>query len=355
MKIAIGMKIKDGPFGGGNQFGKTLSAYLTSKGHQVFFDLKQSDLDIILLTDPRPYLQSVAFGPTEVMRYTNKVNPKSLLIQRINECDERKGTKTLNKQLALTNSIVDHTIYIASWLEDLFKKQGLTFTKNFSIIKNGADPSIFIFEEKRLAPGKKIKLVTHHWAANWMKGWDIYSLLDQLLGTEEYGSKFEFHFIGNAPKDIKLQHTICHPPCCDHELAALLKTCDIYLTASINEPAGMHHIEGALCGLPILYRNSGGLPEYCNGYGVSFSDKNDFALALDKLVSSYDDYAKKMAYYDNTSEKMCYEYLCLFKHLLENHDSIIHDRGSKKSKLLNELSTKLKIEWYHLLSKLNDR
>ena len=32
----------------------------------------------------------------------------------------------------------------------------------------------------------------------------------------------------------------------------------------------MHHIEGALCGLPILFRNSGSLPEYCKKYGVSF-------------------------------------------------------------------------------------
>ena len=35
---------------------------------------------------------------------------------------------------------------------------------------------------------------------------------------------------------------------------------DLYISASINEPAGMHHIEGLLCGLPIIYRDNGALP-----------------------------------------------------------------------------------------------
>ena len=52
----------------------------------------------------------------------------------------------------------------------------------------------------------------------------------------------------------------------------LLSKNHVYLTASINEPAGMHHIEGALSGLPIIYRNSGAIPEYCSDFGVSFHD-----------------------------------------------------------------------------------
>ena len=36
-----------------------------------------------------------------------------------------------------------------------------------------------------------------------------------------------------------------------------LKKHDIYITASENEPSGNHHMEGALCGLPILFKDSG--------------------------------------------------------------------------------------------------
>ena len=53
LKIAIGYKLNDGPWGGGNQFAISLKKKLVVEGHEVFFNLSRNDLDIILLTDPR--------------------------------------------------------------------------------------------------------------------------------------------------------------------------------------------------------------------------------------------------------------------------------------------------------------
>ena len=52
MKISIGTKIKDGPWGGGNLFAINLKNYLESNGHKVFHDLDEDDIDIILITEP---------------------------------------------------------------------------------------------------------------------------------------------------------------------------------------------------------------------------------------------------------------------------------------------------------------
>ena len=71
----------------------------------------------------------------------------------------------------------------------------------------------------------------------------------------------------------------------------------------------MHHIEGALCGLPILYRNSGSLPEYCEGYGVSFDNDINVVRALKKIIFNYNYFKDKVLFYDRTAEKMCEEYL----------------------------------------------
>lgn len=352
MRIAIGIRIQEGPFGGGNQFGKLLSAYLKNKGHEVFFNLKESNLDLILMTDPRTSLRSVSFGPVEIMEYMRNVNPRALIVHRINECDERKGTRTLNRTLALANSIADHTVYIASWLVDLFKKQGLVFTQRYSVIKNGADPSVFTFEKKILNTSEKIKIVTHHWAANWMKGWDVYSHIDKLLGTEEFGSKFEFHYIGNSPKGGGIKNIQFHPPCAGKDLALLIKACHIYITASLNEPAGMHHIEGALCGLPLLYRNSGALPEYCEGYGVRFEGVADFEKSLDVLVKQYDVFAQRMSHYDNTSERMCQGYLNLFERMLSERNEIISRRQKKNFSFMRKLKICYLQRVYHLISML---
>ena len=49
----------------------------------------------------------------------------------------------------------------------------------------------------------------------------------------------------------------------------------------------MHHIDGALLGLALLYRHSGALPEYCSGYGESFSGPDDFAPALERMFLNY--------------------------------------------------------------------
>lgn len=345
------MKMTDEPFGGGNQFGKALSAYLTKRGHSVFFDLTQKNLDLILLTDPRSYLHSVAFGPIEILNYVRKINPRVILVHRINECDERKGTKTVNRELALANSIMDHTIYIASWLVDLFKNQGLAFTKDYSVILNGADPSIFTFEKKTLDPTKKIKLVTHHWGANTMKGWDVYAKIDEWLKDSAFASKYEFHYIGNVPKDTQIKNIILHKPCNGQELASLIKSCDIYITASVNEPAGMHHIEGALCGLPLLYRNSGALPEYCTGFGVMFEGVNDVQSSLEQLVAKYDFYTERMTHYENTSEKMCREYVALFEKLIGEKEKIIKSRFLKKFCLFQKIKVQCLVNWFYLENK----
>ena len=351
MKVAIGMKITNGPFGGGNQFGKALASYLVAHGHEVFFDLERSDLDIILLTDPRSYLSSVSFGPIEIAWYIKQKNAQPLILHRINECDERKGTKTTNRELALANSLADHTIYIASWLIDLFEKQQLHFSKQYSVIKNGADSSVFLFEKKIRDPQKKIKLVTHHWAVNIMKGWDVYSAIDALLDQQEFRSKFEFHYIGNVPKTLSVKNTILHKPCVGTELASRLKACDIYVTASLNEPAGMHHIEGALCGLPLLYRNSGALPEYCEGFGVMFEGVEDFSLKLKQLVDSFDVYAEQMRSYDHTSEKMCKEYVALFERLLAQKQNILQQRSHYRFTWMNIFFMKCIFFYYHFLVK----
>ena len=94
MRVAIGANFSDRPMGGGNQFAYGLAMFLKGQGHEVTTDLACSDLDIILLIEPRNWLQISSFGPTEISRYIRTVNPNTLVVHRINECDERKQTRT---------------------------------------------------------------------------------------------------------------------------------------------------------------------------------------------------------------------------------------------------------------------
>ena len=338
MKIAIGFKLQEGPWGGGNQFARSLVSFLELNNIEVVFSLEDDDIDLILLTDPRAYLSSNAFDTLGIYKYFKK-NHNVVVAHRINECDERKNTKNVNKQLALANSICDHTVYIASWLIDNFKDQDLRFTENHSVILNGADERIFKNYNNKLN-NKKIKIVTHHWGGSYHKGWDIYIYLDRLLSNKEY-TNIQFHYIGKTLKGYNPQNMIIHEPLSGEELGKELSKYDIYLTASENEPAGMHHIEGAMCGLPLLYKNSGALPEYCSDFGIMFNKQGDFQEALDKILQSYKSF--NMENYPNTSRLMNKQYFLLFNKLIEDKKNIFHNYSFFKYLKLSLLIIKFKI------------
>ena len=99
----------------------------------------------------------------------------------------------------------------------------------------------------------------------------------------------------------------------------------------MNEPGGMHHIEGALCGLPVLFRDSGSLPEYCGKYGLSFQGADDIVKALKKMRENYKIYKEKIKSYDKTSNKMCSEYYTLFNELYNNRRTLVKKRNLFKN------------------------
>ena len=323
MKIAIGYQIKNKSWGGGNQFVVSLVKAAKAAGHKVKFDLNDKDIDIILIIDPRSYSQGITFGLFEIFMYLTFKNKNAIVIHRINECDERKNTKHINKLLKLANEISDYNVFIASWL----KKLNLyNIKKPSSIILNGGDENIFNSKLNKAWDKKSpLKIVTHHWSCNYMKGFDIYKKLDELLLSNNWSKRISFTYIGNLPKGFRFKSSKHLQPMNGKILGKELCNHHVYLTASLNEPAGMHHIEGALCGLPLIYRNSGALPEYCTNYGISFLD-SDFIPSLEKMILNYDKYKSNNKKYPNKSSKMTSEYLDLFKDLILNKTELFKNR-----------------------------
>lgn len=330
MKIALSLKTSSGPTGGGISFLNSLISGLESKGHKVFFDLDNKEIDIIMMLDPRWRHSNSAFNSKDVLGYKNSINSNVIVIHRINECDERKNTTFMNKKLRQLNYLADATIFVGKWLLDLKVINEFSFHDLDIVIRNGADKSIYNNSNFRpwLGAGP-IKLVTHHWSNNRMKGFDVYEQLDLLLGREEFGTKFSFTYIGNLPKNFVFKNSAHVEPLHGGLLAMKIKEHHGYLTASINEPGGNHQNEGAACGLPLLYRNSGCLPEYCEGYGVSF-DENNFQAKLIEFRNTYSNYVNKMSNFPNTAEVMVNDYLQYFQSLLEKRDFIIERRQRSK-------------------------
>ena len=339
MKISLGSKIFKGPWGGGNNFVKNLSNYLKKKQCSVHFDLNQKDLDLILLTDPRKESQSACYNHIDIYNYINKVNSNVLVVHRINECDERKNTKNVNKQIINANQFSDFSIFISGWLKNLYTRY-----KNFpnsKIIYNGANLDFFFNKSRNIEKNEKFKLVTHHWSNSKNKGFHIYKMIDEKLDNEEFNKKIMFTIIGNIPKDMQFKNIKHIKPLFDKDLGDALRNNHAYITASTNEPGGNHQNEGINCGLPALYINSGCMKEYCEGFGIEYNKDNIFNKIFE-MIEDYDALNKKTFNYSLNQSSMCSQYFDVFTKLLNNKHNIIHNRNWPKIKKFELFKNKIR-------------
>ena len=319
MKISFNLKPQSGPFGGGNSFLANIIDALQSYGFKVEFDLDNPDIDFIFLIDPRWRHPLMQYNIGEISRYILR-NPDSLVIHRINECDERKNTNVMNKKINQSNYLADCTIFVSNWLRDLnFLSRENERRKFDKVIRNGSDTRVFFSDPDNYWRGKSpLKLVTHHWSANPMKGFDLYKHIDDLLGKENLKEKIEFTYIGNVHPDYNFVNTKVISPLSGEELAQELRRHHVYVTGSLNEPGGNHQNEGALSGLPLIYIDSGSMKEYCEGFGIELKNALEFESALQEMLVRYRVFKDKINSYPNTAEKMTTQYIQLLN-LLELH------------------------------------
>ena len=326
MKVSLGFTLQDGAFGGGNQFGRLLTQYLTTQGVTVTHDLSAPDLDIILLMEPDIGLQTSAYNHHDILHYLRQVNPKALVVQRFNNTSQaqRDASDHYNQSRIAANRVADYSIFVSQWAYEAYVESGYD-SPHYRIILNGGDASLW-YPRQNVTPSKPLSIVTHHWSTHPNKGFDIYQHLDQLLSKPPWSEQVKFTYIGRVPEGLQFSATRYVPPLSGQALADELRKHDIYLTASRNEAGPNHCIEGAMCGLPLLYIESGAMLEYCAGFGQSFTPDN-FEIQLETMLAAHTQWSAKMPTYPHTAEKTCQGYYILFDELLSQRESIIAQRN----------------------------
>ena len=289
MKIFFNRVPRQEPYGGGNQFLYSLVKKLETEGHEVVYHL-QDDIDLIFMMDPRP--GDIGYSVQHIAAYKSQ-NPQTKVLHRVNECDKRKGTSGLDELLLKSMSFSSSVVFISEWLKEYFCELG--FTGKSNVIYNGCNTDHF-YPKLDGQLGSTIKLVTHHWSDNWMKGFDIYTDLDKYL-SENRESRIEFTYIGRYYKAYTPSSTKIIDPTMGKDLGTKIREHDIYVTASRFEPCGMHHIEGSASGLPVLYHSDGGgINEFCKNHGYEYKNFEDFLEKLDRLVKNYNSIKDQIDY-----------------------------------------------------------
>jgi hypothetical protein len=260
--------------------------------------------DRILLVAPRPF-QNVTFDVDDIRRFKRR-HPSAKCVHRINQTDLGRGTTNVDDLLRQANEVADATVFISAWVRDYFAARWFSLDRPHGVIHNGADSTVFHPSIASWDQRAACKVVTHHWSSNWNKGFAAYQEADRLIAAGELPG-FELTVIGRWPKEIAWRAAKTQPPLLPRELGDKLGHHHLYLTAAIAEAGGMHHIEGAQCGLPLVFHeDGGGIVELARQYGVPFRD--DVGGALRAARNGYADLREKVLRLAPSGSRMCAEY-----------------------------------------------
>ena len=300
-RLAINMRPIFAAWGGGNQWLLQMSRYLQYCGYHVQSDLRGEVYGILMNHGGLTGRLSISLE--EVHDYKAR-HPRVRIVHRVNDNDVRKKTSEMDARLARFDAVADHTVFISEWLRDHHAAKWFDRARAHSCILNGADPAVFhpvgstVWRE-----GEPLRLVTHHWSDNWMKGFRVYEQIDEMIAAGKLPG-VELWIIGRWPKEIAWKTARTFPPASGAALAALLRQCHVYVTASQFEPGGMHFIEGLQCGMPIIYHeDGGGIVELARDYGLGFRD--DVAGAVQAIRARYAGFRAKVLAAPPSGDRMC--------------------------------------------------
>jgi glycosyltransferase involved in cell wall biosynthesis len=151
------------------------------------------------------------------------------------------------------------------------------------VIPNAVDPEIFHPPERREPlEGRKVRVIASSWSDNLRKGAETLAWLDRHLDAERY----ELTFVGRAVQTYERIRAV--GPVDSQAVAALLRTHDVYLAPSYDDPCSNALLEALACGLPAVFRRSGGHAELVGEGGLGFDEDEELPEVLDRLVAEID-------------------------------------------------------------------
>jgi len=184
--------------------------------------------------------------------------------------------------LAINHALAQATVFQSRYSLDRHLELGLDL-RSPVVIPNAPDPAIFHPPAARdgLA-GRRVRVIASSWSDNPRKGAATFEWLDQNLDHD----RFELTFVGRAP--VTLGRTRMIPALPSEQLADVLRSQDIYLAASLDDPCSNALLEALACGLPAAFAASGGHPELVGEAGLPFATAEELPGVLTRLAHELD-------------------------------------------------------------------
>lgn len=272
--VSILREFKKPPYGGGNQFMLALKKGFEDLGVNVVNNRVNNNIDA--------YIFDSAWLNKNLLSKLRTIN-NPIIAHRIDgpiQLYRGSDNKADDEIFELNSEFAAVTIIQSEYtLKNLLalKYQPV----NPVIIYNAVNPEIFFNNGFKAISNKKIKIVSASWSDNPNKGGAIYKWLDNNLDFD----KIEYTFVGRVKE--KFDNIKLISPVSSDKLAHILRNHDLYITASEMDPCSNSLIEALACGLPAIYRNSGGHPELVKNAGLPFNVASEIPELVDRITVDY--------------------------------------------------------------------
>lgn len=261
------------PYGGGNQFLLALVRELERRGLTI-------ETNRLSGATPACLYNSFNFDFSRLRRFARDG------VRMVHRVDGPVGVYRgfddgTDLRIARINELADATILQSQYSLEKHEELGLEL-RNPTVIRNAVDPAIF-HPPARRERHERVRVITTSWSDNPRKGADVLAWLDQQLDFDRY----ELTFAGNTQATFERIRIVEALP--SVELAELLRTQDVFLAPSRDDPCSNALLEGLACGLPAVFVRSGGHPELVGDAGVGFEAPEEVPAALDRVRAELDE------------------------------------------------------------------
>ncbi len=291
------------PYGGGNQFMMALRDALARLGVKVVINTFSPSVDVHICNsasfDTRIF-QSIE----KAVRMIHCIDgPTTLYRQRDSAEDDL--IFDLNRKFASA------TVFQSAYCFKASYELGYRAVAPV-VIHNSVDPGIFHARGcVPFDPHRKIRLISSALSDNPRKGGLLFKWLDKHLDWD----RFEYTFVGRVKQ--RFDHIDHIHPQSPASLARLFRAHDIFISANQHEPYSNALLEALACGMPVLYRISGGNAELVSFAGLPFTGEKDVLRRLDRLVVNYSSHQRLIDV--RSIEEVAGSYIALAEKLMIQH------------------------------------
>jgi glycosyltransferase involved in cell wall biosynthesis len=279
LRMKICLPIKYQPHGGMYTFVWNFRRYVQQHGI-AFTDNIEDEYDVLFVNS--------WVVPYETIYRVKRTRSQVCVVQRVDGSARDYGRfDNADAKQAQVNLLADLTIFQSHYSKYSSTQKYRIIHKDGPIIYNPVETRVFTPNGPCAElPAGRARVLNVSWSTNPKKGtWQIADLAKE-------NSDIVFVLCGryNTLPDLPNIHLMGHLDI--STLARVMRSCDVFLNLSENDPCPNVVLEALSSGLPVLYKRSGGVPELVEDCGVS-TEPDSFRESLEHVMVRREDLSRR--------------------------------------------------------------